>query len=152
MKKWISVVFMAICINGYSQTEQDLRKGFPGANFDYFKRWDFPLNKSDKSIMMVGRYGDSVLAYYMTSRKLDVIELSSRYRYDSLAIKDAGCFYRESVSDVIWFQATKKLSVAYWYLGNIQDLELTVSKYKYEVLLTEHARRKDFILVDVLQY
>lgn len=152
MRKILIVLFVALCGQSYGQTERQIREGFPGANFDYFKRWDLPMNESKKSILMVGLYGDSVFAYYITHRDIDVIELSFRYRYDSVAIADGGAFYEVSPSDVEWFRATKSTSVAYWYIGNIKDIELSIDKYKCEVLLTEHARRKDFILVDVLQY
>lgn len=149
MKK-ITIVLMFISSFCFGQTTKEIFQEFPTIDFNYFsKDTTYSLYKDQKSIVMVGKLGDSVLVCYITKKKISSVCVSTRYRYKDTEIQ--GQLY-SSKNKMIWPIVTPKYIVGYMYLGNIKEIELNTQNYLYEVVLLEYTQRNNFVLVDVIQY
>lgn len=127
-----------------------MRAGFPTVDFDYFKRDNsLPLYKIPGSIMMIGKVGDSVFAYYITKKNFESIKICYRYRYTNT--KERGDFYYIK-NEMFWAVEEKHFTVGYVYLGSIREIELTTIGYMYEILLTEYINKKVYVLADAAYY
>jgi len=149
MKKLLLIILMfvsAVCI---AQTEKQIRAIFPRIDFAHFNRSDIELNKSGKSTILAGVSGDSVFLCYITNRKVESIDIYARYRYND---QEHGTFYYIENIQAAWIPISKKTIIAKCYIGNIKDIELSIKGYKYEILLTEHAHKKEYTLYEIIIY